>query len=552
MRSRAYATTHKLRGGYYTPPDLARFISHWVSGIRPTTILEPSCGDGAFFPSLAACSGSRDIQLTACETEPSEASKAVERARSAQLSAIIHTIDFLDWASPQLQAAVTPYDAVVGNPPFIRYQYLPSTFQASAARISQQLGCRFTRHTNAWVPFLLASVALLRPGGRLGMVLPAELIHVTYARAVRRFLSRRCARIVIIDPTRLWFSGTLQGALLVLAEKAEHSHRSKHRLGIVSVHDREFLSSDPEALVRRARTVRMTTLNGKWTSALVSPKVNQTIRGVDQLPTVHRFGRVATAHVGIVTGANAFFCVNDDTVNRFQLSSFAHPMFGRSAHAPGLIYDHRQHQANVTLGRPTNFLWFRGTSVLTHRGGREYIAGGEREGLHMRFKCRIRRPWYAVPSVYATHLSMLKRAHDAPRLVLNRANAFTTDTAYRVRTWPVAAEDLARCFLNPLTALSAELEGRHYGGGVLELVPSEIQRLLVPLPDRVPGDIDALDQAVRNRSMSDVLSEHGIAVLSRAGVARSDAYDLMDAWAALRCRRQRKPYDTVRRSENAV
>jgi len=32
-----------------------------------------------------------------------------------------------------------------------------------------------------------------------------------------------------------------------------------------------------------------------------------------------------------------------------------------------------------------------------------------------------------------------------------------------------------------LTALSAELEGRHYGGGVLELVPSEIERLLVPL-----------------------------------------------------------------------
>jgi hypothetical protein len=33
--------------------------------------------------------------------------------------------------------------------------------------------------------------------------------------------------------------------------------------------------------------------------------------------------------------------------------------------------------------------------------------------------------------------------------------------------------------VNSLTALTAELEGRHYGGGVLELVPSEIEKLAV-------------------------------------------------------------------------
>ncbi len=40
-------------------------------------------------------------------------------------------------------------------------------------------------------------------------------------------------------------------------------------------------------------------------------------------------------------------------------------------------------------------------------------------------------------------------------------------------------------FLNGLTALTAELEGRHYGGGVLELVPSEIEKLLVPVPSKI-------------------------------------------------------------------
>jgi hypothetical protein len=40
----------KLRGGYYTPPDLAGFLARWVAEIKPRSVLEPSCGDGAFFP----------------------------------------------------------------------------------------------------------------------------------------------------------------------------------------------------------------------------------------------------------------------------------------------------------------------------------------------------------------------------------------------------------------------------------------------------------------------------------------------------------------------
>ena len=77
---------------------------------------------------------------------------------------------------------------------------------------------------------------------------------------------------------------------------------------------------------------------------------------------------------------------------------------------------------------------------------------------------------------------MLKRSHDTPRLILNRVGAYTTDTAYRIRTRDIAGERLVGCFLNPMTALSAELEGRHYGGGVLELIPSEIERLLSRCP----------------------------------------------------------------------
>ena len=490
---------------------------------------------------MAECLGSPDARLTACESDPEEAAKATARARSLSLSVSVHTTDFLAWAIPKLTERLTPFDAAIGNPPFIRYQYLPPSFQAAAARIFASLGCRFTRHTNAWVPFLLASVALLRPGGRLGMVVPAEIFHVRHAQSLRAYLAAHCRRIVLIDPMHLWFPHTLQGALILLAEKNDHGHAPTHRVGVLPVRDREFLSSDPDDIFRSTPTVNSTTTSGKWTPTLLAPRVREIVDNIPRLPAVRRFGHIASAQVGIVTGANDFFLVDDATVSRFGLADFAHPMFGRSAHCPGIIYDRTQHLRNASAGKPTNFLWFRKAFTCRSSGVRDYLALGERQSLHLRFKCRVREPWYAVPSVYSTHLSMLKRAHDAPRLVLNRADAFTTDTAYRVRSAMVRPEALATCFLNPLTALSAELEGRHYGGGVLELIPSEIQNLLVPVPTGTSFSIDSLDPIVRSRAMIDVLSTHGFKVLAAAGIPKKEGIALMDGWDALRSRRQRKP-----------
>src|SRR5262249_11392656 len=129
---------------------------------------------------------------------------------------------------------------------------------------------------------------------------------------------------------------------------------------------------------------------------------------------------------------------------------------------------------------------------------REYLLNGERQGLHRRYKCRIRTPWYSVPSVYTTPVGMLKRSHHFPRLRLDTAKAVSTDTAYRIPPKGVRAAYLVLVFVNSLTALSAELEGRHYGGGVLELVPSEIEKVLVPVVRQPASALRLLDKAVRD------------------------------------------------------
>lgn len=532
-------TAQKLRGGYYTPVDLAVFLARWVKAINPKNVLEPSCGDGVFFDAFRQAKGFSRATVTAFEIDKHEASKASDCARQAGLKNVsVNDADFLAWAHARIGDKTARFDAVLGNPPFVRYQYLPEPFQARAEEIFRQLRLPFTKHTNAWVPFVLASLALLRPGGRLAMVVPAEIIHVMHAQSLRSYLGSECRRLVVIDPEEIWFTDTLQGAVLLLAEKRRDEGDTAEGLGIFPVKGREFLHLDPEDVFATPRAINGKTVEGKWTRAILDPKTRALFDQLADHPEVHRFDDVAQVDVGIVTGANKYFLVTDDVVRRFRLERWAHPMFGRSEHCPGIIYDKRQHKANARAGNPTNFLWLQGEAIRDSAAC-AYIKEGEAQTLHTRYKCRVRSPWYTVPSVYATEVGMLKRAHDTPRLILNRLRAYTTDTAYRIRTRRADAERLVSCFVNPLTALSAELEGRHYGGGVLELVPSEIERLSIPLPTRASVDLSDLDKAIRTLPTHQVLSRQGKIVLGALGLSHAKQECILEGWKKLRDRRHR-------------
>jgi adenine-specific DNA-methyltransferase len=531
----------KLRGGYYTDADITDFLSRWVCAIHPKRLLEPSCGDGAFFEAISRITGHELEQLVGFEIESGEAAKAGEKAKKWLRNKVeIHNKDFLGWAYRNFASGVT-FDGVLGNPPYIRYQYLDEKLQSIAEGIFKYHSLPFTKHTNAWVSFVVASIALLRPKGRLGMVLPAELLHVLYAQPLRNYLVHECDRILVVDPNELLFEGVLQGAVLLLAEKKLKKESHSKGLGIVQTQSRAFLKVEPHRLFSSVEYLNGETINGKWMKALLTKDERDILADACQRKNVYRFDALAEVDVGIVTGANKFFLVTDEIVQQFKLKKWAYPMFGRSEHVEGVIYSKASHLLNRKKGLPTNFIWFPSEPLDEFpKLAKAYIAYGEREGLPQRYKCRVRDPWYVVPSVYAAPVGMLKRAHDYPRLILNRAMAYTTDTAYRVKPKSVSSERLVFCFVNSLTVLSAELEGRHYGGGVLELVPSEIERLVLPIPANDKVELNGLHNAFRTgRTPEEILRIQDKRLLRAIGLSNHDIETIFGAWNKLRRRRQR-------------
>ena len=416
MKFKANQTDQKLRGGYYTPQNIADYVTKWVLEINPKNILEPSCGDGCFFQALHNNSASKEINITGFELFDTEVKKS--KIKCEELGFRNYSIvegDFLEWAEKKVSEKNQLFEGIIGNPPFIRYQFLDKAFQARTENIFKDLNLKFTKHTNAWVPFIIASISMLKKGGRLGMVIPSEIIHVMHAQSLRTYLSEECSKIVIVDPKEIWFSDTLQGAVILFAEKKMNESIETQGVSIKSVNGYEFLKLSPEELFFNAKTINGKIIKDKWTKATLELEEIELIDRIINHPSVYQFNELAKVEVGIVTGANDFFLVNDETVKIYGLANYAKPMFGRSQHCQGIIYNKEQHHLNSSAGLPTNFIYIEDNLEDLPLNIKQYIELGEKQDLHKRYKCKIRTPWYKVPSVFSSKLGMLKRAHDAPK-----------------------------------------------------------------------------------------------------------------------------------------
>ena len=122
MRLKKDSSKQKLRGAYYTPQKLANAMVRLFASENIDAVLEPSCGDGVFLDALKE-TGLLDkvSRVEAVEIETPEAQKVSGRYKDTPKVKVINR-DFFDFYKETLGKKT--YDLILGNPPYIRYQYL--------------------------------------------------------------------------------------------------------------------------------------------------------------------------------------------------------------------------------------------------------------------------------------------------------------------------------------------------------------------------------------------------------------------------------------------
>jgi hypothetical protein len=108
----------------------------------------------------------------------------------------------------------------------------------------------------------------------------------------------------------------------------------------------------------------------------------------------------------------------------------------------------------------------------------------EEIGLHERHHCSKRNPWYAIVDTKIPQLFLPYMGSLAPTLVVNDAGATCTNSIHRVnkrKGVSASISAIAAGSWTTLFALSAEIQGRSYGGGVLKLEPGGAASTVLPV-----------------------------------------------------------------------
>ncbi len=545
------ATYQKIRGGYYTPKPIADFLARWAIQTPITKVLEPSCGDGILLESAIETLISLGTENTTIknlvqgiELDPQEAQKASERTQKPDglPLAQIDIGDFFTYCQTYLFEDRL-FDAIIGNPPFIRYQNFPEHQRTMAFNLMQLAGLHPSRLTNSWVPFLVAATLLLKKTGRLAMVIPAELLQVNYAAELRYFLSNYYSYLTLITFKKLVFTGTQQEVVLLLGEKNGSDHTGMRTIELDGIDD---LTTYEYATFIGERLKDMDHSTEKWTMYFLDEEEIQLIRTLKTHPKLTIASKVIDVDVGIVTGLNEFFVLNEQDVEKYSLRPYTQRIVGRSAHLPGILFSESDWFANVESQSPA-FLFSPPDEPLYRLPVqlKEYVTSGEEKGLNKGYKCRIRNRWYVVPSVWIPNAFMLRQVHHYPKIILNDASATCTDTIHRVRLRNgTPAKIVATAFLNSLTFAFSEILGRSYGGGVLELEPNEAEKLPLPLMGAESLDLNELDRLLREGNISAVLDITDEVLLRQAmGLSFEDTNMLRNIWQKLRDRRVNRKLD---------
>ncbi len=526
----ATATQQKFLGAFYTSDPVARFLVRWAIRKADDTVLDPSCGAGVFLQ--AAAEHIRDLGNRRPQIWGVDVDAAALRVSHLRLSgANLLERDFFSLRPGD----IPPVTTVVGNPPFIRYQTFNGKQRADALKCALDAGVELPKLCSSWAPFIVHAATFLTPGGRLGMVAPAELIHAQYAREVLRFLLRRFGRITVRMFQRKMFQQLSEDTVLLLCED----------FGIPC----DWFSITPATCIEDARSDEKHTVpvdidairsgTHRMTRYLLPANARHLYEDIATQRGVVRLGDAADVGIGYVTGCNKYFHLTRSEAKSWRVPPrYLAPAVLSLGDFRGTIFRRSDWERLVASDEKTHLLRLPESKVEElPLGLGKYIAHGKDQRVAEHYKCRVRDTWYSVPHVRVGDAFLSYMSGSSPKLVRNGGGFVAPNTLHIVRfasgrQW----KPFVAGWHSSLTRLSCEIEGHPLGGGMLKLEPSEAERVLIALPNPkdTSGLVTELDSLLRG---DDSLAAQELAdsfVLRRkVGLSRSECIVLRDAASQL-------------------
>ncbi len=539
------------RGAYFTPPTIAAFLANWAIRDQSCRVLDPTCGEAVFL--LAAGRrlrqlGVDDVELDArvhgIDLHKPSLDSSLAHLEAEDLDAHLLARDIFEVPTPDQYGSPIPFmDAVIGNPPFVRYQSHRGDVRKRSAEAALRQGVRLTGLASSWASILVHSSGFLKPDGRLAMVLPAELLTVNYAEPIRQWLKSRFSGVTLVMFERLQFNDALEKVVLLLA----HGNGGCDSFQLQYVQD----ASELQDLQFGDAVSVMPRFEGKWTDLLMPMNERRLYRDVVDraFQPLQHYGTIA---LGTVTGSNEYFAIRESKRVEYGLTekNLVRICPPGTRHLRGLSFTTGDWKRLLVSDERVWLL--NPESGDRSRGLARYIAKGEEEGVSMAYKCQVRSPWWKPPVTPAPDLFFTYMSHRYPRLIANSSRSFFLNSMHGLslheKSNTTVRSALPLLMFNSVTMLGAEIEGRSYGGGILKLEPREASILPLPKDEELArawvilkSERGALNRQLQSGLWTNVVAKVDDVLLRQVvGLSQSDVSTVHSAARNLRARRLSK------------
>lgn len=498
-------TKKRELGAYYTPSALSQILADWAITNPCENILEPSFGGCGFFESsinrlIKLGSTTPEKQLYGVDIDPhafdilsQKFNKLVNTEKRFLLEDFI-TVKPEDFLVPK-------FNVILGNPPYVSMHNMTYGQRESCDRILKETpfsSSTMGRNASLWAFFLLHSLSFLSEGGKVAWVLPSSLMHADYAKKLIEIHQKHFSAVKVLKLAERFFKseGAKETSVILIADQF---HSEPNNSGTLSVHALENLQELRGTISDNCITEQNTGDMNSYKLQLLPYKVSKAYLELANSEKAFELNHFLDLKIGMVTGANKYFVVDKETVEKNNLTSdYLLPVIGKFSSFIGLKHTKirqkkiQEQGYKAYLINPTEAqLEMPNSAVKAYLN----LITDEERAKNRTFKKR--KYWFAPNDGIISDGFLSYMLDRGPQMVINQGKVNCTNSIHKVffneKLSSKKKLAIAVTLLSTFTQFSAEIEGRAYSSGVLKIEPSAGKKLKILLNDRC---IDALNAAI--------------------------------------------------------
>ena len=272
----------KRLGQFFTGVPLGKILAHLAIHDETRTVLDPMAGHGDLLDAAWEAAAEMGIalhQLEGIEVDRETAQLASHRLKQLCRLKNAHARIITDDAfNPAMLTTLgnNTYDLVIANPPYVRYQsrkkettidpirrglmaIMQEMPDGPSTSVWSELARSYSGLADLSVPAWLLASVLVKPKGRLAIVVPATWRSRDYADVIR-YLLLRCFEVeaIVEDQQPGWFSDALVRTHLIIAQRLEDAATA------IPVGDRNDIPSAPWLMIAPEAAARGSLVGGAF------------------------------------------------------------------------------------------------------------------------------------------------------------------------------------------------------------------------------------------------------------------------------------------------